>query len=164
MIKDYQHWKLLDGDISLKEYEFIKHKLDHVGSYIREYLAVEKSNVDALLENLELDATASYFIEPSDVDLAPWVFHKTVTFEIRSSDISSEISAQLEPLVEVIQYDDISLSINRIAKAIVYCLDRLTLFDSRSADLLFVYAVDVGLAKLISITTQLRLKKLISNP
>ncbi len=158
MIKSFEFWTSIEPDLTRETYDLIVSKLQHIDSYIRDYSGEVEFGLDEILGDLELDSTTSYFFPTSNRSFTPWLLHSSLTFEIKTGSISDELRQRIELLFDAIDLDNFSGDVKKTAKIIVFCLEKLADPHNGSSDLFLLYAIDVGLIRLINIAVQLRLK------
>jgi hypothetical protein len=163
MLSGYQDWLKYDPLLSEVDYNCIVMKLKHISSYIIDYVVPAKITMTMLLENLELDATASYcYYESCSERLTPWLAHLTLTFEIRAQELSEEIFEKLSKISQYQPTNEITRDIAYLASALIQCISEIQVARTGSDGLALLYAVDVCLLRIIERICSERLSQILN--
>lgn len=150
MLAGFAVWKKFEPLLSEEEYKCLEEKLRHVKGYIADYLDPAKLRLEDLFNNLELDATVSYYsAENSAERMTPWLLHSSYTFEIEAAEISGPVTILMRSLMDLSQTPSAIIDISGIARLLVSCLEMISRNVCRSDCLLLLYGIDICLVKII---------------
>lgn len=146
MLSGYNTWIKFDPLLSFEEYNCIEEKLRHILSYIGGYADPHSFDTQVLFENLELDATTSYFSTQNCSDrLTPWLMHESLTFEVRSCEITEDVRTSMSTLLQFRQSSQIAEDVAELSTQLIHCISSVRRAQSGSDALTLLFAIDVCL-------------------